>query len=84
MIGIPDEEWGKRLRAFIVPAPGVTLDPHARGNHRLEGGGEGPVRPRPHYAGAGKETAVSFSDSFQSCCASTESDASRVRPTWVG
>jgi long-chain acyl-CoA synthetase len=27
VIGVPDEHWGERLRAFVVPRPGMTLDP---------------------------------------------------------
>jgi long-chain acyl-CoA synthetase len=27
VIGVPDERWGERLRAFVVPRPGMTLDP---------------------------------------------------------
>ncbi|MGW0357213.1 AMP-binding enzyme, partial [Nocardia nova] len=26
VIGVADEEFGKRLRAYIVPAPGATVD----------------------------------------------------------
>jgi acyl-CoA synthetase (AMP-forming)/AMP-acid ligase II len=27
VIGVPDDRWGERLRAFIVPHPGMTVDP---------------------------------------------------------
>jgi acyl-CoA synthetase (AMP-forming)/AMP-acid ligase II len=29
VVGVPDEEWGQRLEAVVVPAPGHTLDPDA-------------------------------------------------------
>ncbi|GFG55569.1 acyl-CoA synthetase [Mycolicibacterium agri] len=29
VVGVDDVEWGKRLRAFIVPEPGAQLDPDA-------------------------------------------------------
>ncbi|MBJ8346235.1 acyl-CoA synthetase [Antrihabitans sp. YC2-6] len=37
VVGVADVEFGKRLRAFVVPEPGVTLDPeeikqHIKGN----------------------------------------------------
>lgn len=29
VIGVPDEEWGQRIEAAVVPAPGCTVDPDA-------------------------------------------------------
>jgi len=29
IVGVPDERWGERLKAFIVPAPGSELDAEA-------------------------------------------------------
>ena len=29
MIGLPDEMLGQRIKAFVVPAEGVTVDPDA-------------------------------------------------------
>ena len=27
VVGVPDREWGERVRAFVVPRAGVVLDP---------------------------------------------------------
>jgi long-chain acyl-CoA synthetase len=40
VIGVPDEHWGERLRAFIVPRPNMTVDPaelEAFCRHHLSG-----------------------------------------------
>jgi acyl-CoA synthetase (AMP-forming)/AMP-acid ligase II len=29
VIGVPDDEWGQRIEAVMVPAPGCTVDPGA-------------------------------------------------------
>jgi acyl-CoA synthetase (AMP-forming)/AMP-acid ligase II len=29
VIGVPDDEWGQRIEAAVVPAPGCTVDPEA-------------------------------------------------------
>ena len=28
-VGVPDDEWGERARAYVVAAPGVRLEPEA-------------------------------------------------------
>jgi malonyl-CoA/methylmalonyl-CoA synthetase len=28
VVGVPSARWGEEVRAFVVPAPGTTLDPH--------------------------------------------------------
>jgi acyl-CoA synthetase (AMP-forming)/AMP-acid ligase II len=33
VIGVPDDEYGQRLAAFVVPRPGVELDPGAIRNY---------------------------------------------------
>ena len=27
VIGVPDEEWGEAVAAYVVPEPGISLDP---------------------------------------------------------
>ncbi len=29
MIGVPDDEWGQRIEAVVVPVPGSSVDPEA-------------------------------------------------------
>ena len=29
MVGVPDEEWGERIEAVVVPVPGGSVDPEA-------------------------------------------------------
>jgi len=61
VIGVPDDKWGERVHAILVPKPGATLSPEAAISHCREriAGFKCPrsvaIRPEPlPLSGAGK------------------------------